>query len=720
MKELKIKLENCYGIKSLNHNFDFSSKSVYAIYAPNGIMKTSFARTFMDLSKGVSSKDLIFPERKTLRDILDENQNPVNKENIFVIEPYNKDFNSTETSTLLVNSKLKEKHDDIVKTIKKKKNAFLKALKVSFGLGTKTETIFSKDFVFSENQFYKSIVRIKEEVKEENFTHLENLIYKKIFNSKTEDFLKQSEIQEKLKDYVQKYNNLIDNSKYFKKGVFNHNNASVIAKNLRDNGFFEANHTVNFYSTKSLKTIKNLEELEELISEEKDAILTDNQLKIKFNEIDAQLSKHKDLKAFRNYLIANPVLLTELDNIPKLKQSLWIAYTQKNKAIYDDLIKEFEGGKIEIEKIFQKAKEEKTTWKKVVDIFNYRFSVPFKLIIQNQEDVILNSEAPKIVFQFEDSMGKKNVEKNELQNVLSNGELRALYILNIIFEIEARKANLIDTLFIVDDIADSFDYKNKYAIIEYLNDVVKEPYFYQIILTHNFDFFRTISSRLDMARSCKLNTVKNKTEVKLIEEKYQNNPFNHWKKNLASNSSMLIATIPFVRNIAEYSGDDANFLKLTSLLHIKHDTNSITLGDLEVILKSILKDKSSLSLPTKSKKVFDLVYEEAERIIKSTSEIIELEEKIVLAIAIRMKCEEFLIKEINNNSFINGIKKNQTRILYEKYKELNPHERMKIQIIEQVNLMTPENIHLNSFMYEPILDLSNEHLKVLYKNVNNI
>lgn len=55
-----------------------------------------------------------------------------------------------------------------------------------------------------------------------------------------------------------------------------------------------------------------------------------------------------------------------------------------------------------------------------------------------------------------------------LLNVLSQGEKRALYILNIIFEIEARKELDQKTILIIDDIADSFDYKNKYAIIEYL------------------------------------------------------------------------------------------------------------------------------------------------------------------------------------------------------------------------------------------------------------
>jgi hypothetical protein len=31
--------------------------------------------------------------------------------------------------------------------------------------------------------------------------------------------------------------------------------------------------------------------------------------------------------------------------------------------------------------------------------------------------------------------------------------------------------------------------------------------------------------------------------------------------------------------------------------------------------------------------------------------------------------------------------------------------------------MTPENIHLNSFMYEPILDMSAQHLYQLYTKV---
>ena len=37
-------------------------------------------------------------------------------------------------------------------------------------------------------------------------------------------------------------------------------------------------------------------------------------------------------------------------------------------------------------------------------------------------------------------------------------------------------------------------------------------------------------------------------------------------------------------------------------------------------------------------------------------------------------------------------------------------------IIERVNMMTPELIHVNSFMFEPLIDMSIYHLIQLYKD----
>jgi hypothetical protein len=98
----------------------------------------------------------------------------------------------------------------------------------------------------------------------------------------------------------------------------------------------------------------------------------------------------------------------------------------------------------------------------------------------------------------------------------------------------------------------------------------------------------------------------------------------------------------------------------------------------------------------------------------------DLENKIVLAIAIRLKAEEFMIKKISDDSYWKSITKNQTSTLIKRYKTDSPKEIAKIELLEQVNLMTPENIHVNSFMYEPILDMSNEHLKKLYSDIGEI
>lgn len=51
MKQLNIDLENCFGIGKLNHQFDFEKSNTHLVYAPNGTMKTSFAKTFELVSK---------------------------------------------------------------------------------------------------------------------------------------------------------------------------------------------------------------------------------------------------------------------------------------------------------------------------------------------------------------------------------------------------------------------------------------------------------------------------------------------------------------------------------------------------------------------------------------------------------------------------------------------------------------------------------------------
>ena len=718
---LKIRLENCYGIKSLNHSFDFSSKKVFSIYAPNGTMKTSFAKTCKDYSGNKTTSDIIFPERITIREIKNESDIDITAEQIFVIEPYLEKYKSDKLSTLLVNKTLKDRYEEILETIDKEKSKLISKLKQLSGLtsrGNPIEEELCK--IFNKKSFFDVLLNLETFIDENSEHKFSSIIYNKIFEEKVVAFLNTKDFKKQIAEYIERYNTLIESSKYLKKG-FNHSNVSEIQKNLKSNGFFEAQHSVNLFNGTSNDVITSEVELQDIISKEMETVLSDADIQKKFKEIDDKLS-NAQLREFREYLFDNKDILPELNNLEKFKKEIWISYLIEQKDLVSILLAEYKKGREEIETIIIQAKAEATDWKDVIEIFNSRFSVPFKLEMINQDDVILKSETPNLNFIFSDDdilQQEKSIDELDLMKVLSQGERRALYILNIIFEVRARKKAGQETIFIVDDIADSFDYKNKYAIIEYLKEISEEPLFYQIILTHNFDFHRTVSSRLNMGRNNKLNTIRTSTGVNLITEKYQNNPFNHWKDHMHINSEMLIASIPFVRNIAEYSGQNTTFSNLTSLLHFKSDTSTITIADLETNIKSILIDKAAMTLGSQGSFVIDIIYNSADTILGLANQNIDLENKIVLAIAIRLKAEQFMVTKINDTPFWNSLTTHQTFALIQRFKNDFSTETANIELLEQVNLMTPENIHLNSFMYEPILDMSNDHLKQLYQSVRD-
>ncbi len=724
MKKIKLELENCYGIKKFTAEIDFTKKNANIIYAPNGAMKTSLALTFKDLSEGKDSLDRIYKDRITKRTIVDDSNNGIRPEQVFVIEPYAPAYESSKISTLLVNKELKKEYDSILQAIDEKKELILKELKKISGMKNGIEEAISEVFTKEKDKFYVALGRIEKEVLEEQKSDLSKIAYGQIFNDKVEAFLNTKDFKTKLVEYTKIYDKLLSSSTFFKKGVFNHFQASEITKNLKNHGFFKADHSVYLNSSSEKKEIKSEQELEGIINKEKESILTNPDLQKTFNEIDSKLTT-QDLRAFREYLLNNQLILPELANLELFKEKMWKAYFVEFKELFKNCMDEYNKGKARIQEILDSASKQATRWQDVINIFNRRFSVPFKVSIENKQDVILKSVTPNIKFEFFDDSGiAAPVERSELLTVLSNGEKRALYILNIIFEVEARKETKTKTLFIVDDIADSFDYKNKYAIIEYLHDMLDEDVFYQIILTHNYDFYRTVNGRLELG-GAKFHIIKTKEAISLEEDKMYKEPFNKWKDliNDSDKREFLVAMIPFVRNLAEYCGRAEDESKLTSLLHIKKDTNAITVKSLFTLINGILNRNDDVTHPDQNALAKDVIFLVADQISKDTAISVELEKKIALSIAIRLKAEEYLIKKISDDAFVENINKNQTAKLIREYKKkhLNTSsEAAAIKIIERVNLMTPENIHLNSFMYEPILDLSNEHLKQLYADVSGL
>lgn len=717
MNKVNIDLENCYGIKKLQAQFDFSRSKVYAIYAPNGAMKSSLAQTFKDVSDATPSKDRIFPARVCSRTITDENGVDLPKESVHVVAPYDDVFGHTEkTSTLLVDAKLRKEYEELHIEIDKSKDMFLKALKEQSRSKKDLEKEISSTFTKSDDEFYRALIRVKDELLDQKDAPFADIQYDTVFDEKVLSFLGTKDFKTAIENYIKTYNELLAASTYFKKGTFNYYNAATIAKSLADNGFFDAKHSVSLNADTKLE-ITSQKQLEELIAKEKEGISNDKDLRRKFADIEKLITKNVNVRDFEAYLAEHEELLPQLANIGSFKEEIWKSYFKARIELYKDLIEKYQAAEKRKKEIEEEAGKQRTQWESVIEIFTSRFFVPFKLTAKNRVSVILGEEPMlSLGFTFEDGADTAPVEKAALMQVLSTGEKKALYVLNIIFEIEARKKAKQETVFVVDDIADSFDYKNKYAIIQYLKDIAEEPQFKQIILTHNFDFFRTINSRFVSYSHC-LMAFKSSTEVTLKPASGIKNVFvSDWKPNFFTDPKKRIASIPFIRNLIEYiKGDkDPQFIKLTSLLHWKGDSSTITQDDLYTIYNSVFGENGT-SADGKSS-VVDIIRHEASECLKA-GDGVNFENKIVLSIAVRLAAEQFMTKKINDAMFLSSIDSNQTPKLLAKFVELFSGEVDVIKTIERVVLMTPENIHLNSFMYEPILDMSDEHLRKLYEDV---
>ena len=265
-------------------------------------------------------------------------------------------------------------------------------------------------------------------------------------------------------------------------------------------------------------------------------------------------------------------------------------------------------------------------------------------------------------------------------------------------------------------LADSFDYKNKFAIIEYIKETHLKGDFRTIILTHNFHFYRTIASRLSLNRDVIYMTTKSESkEITLHKGQYVNDIFAYFIKNY-SKPKVFISLISFVRNLIEYSESmsSSEYLTLTSCLHIKDSSNSLTAANIFDIYKNRLVRLKDKTISFGNENLIQLILSTADSIcIENNIDQIIVENKIPLAIAIRLKAEEYMIRKLPHVD-MDTITNNQTQELYTKYREAFPGSEA-IDILDKVNLMTPENIHINAFMFEPLIDMSIYHLVDLYE-----
>ena len=738
MQKIKLDLENCYGIKKLDVDIDFTENNVAVIYASNGTMKSSLAKTFEAVKNNKPVEERIFGNVSNCNIICDDTV-PISKDEIIVINIFNNDdFNNH--GLLMANKKLRNDYINAHKSIKEQKDNLYSKLKEKLNFTSRAkfdvESTLLSDFGFSVKEEYECLKEIKKSL-HNSFMKIglneDELDYASLFNEKACSILSSGVTVKLISDYEKKYNDLVKDSPYMQEGVIDYNNYENIGKSLDDNGFFRFKNEIilNAKDNSGNITIKGLEELSLLMKNEKERILNTPEIQESFERINKILCKNKDTQSFSKLLQKHQNIIIEYKDIKLFKQKVWIKAFLSYEQLLDDLLNDYNNSLKVLNDLRDKAKKETTDWEKALKLFKDRFFVPFVIEPSNQEDVILSEDMPSFKYIFCDDQTQKEVTKEDLLSVLSTGELRAYNILNMIFEILVAKKEGRKCLIILDDISESFDYKNKYAILEYIKDISEytndknEKLFNILLLTHNFDFYRTASSRIS-SKNNSLIAISDSGEIKFKSGSYTRNIFEYFRNHL-DEDKFLIASIPFVRNLIEYTcgTSDPDYITLTNILHYKPRTKQITLLDIQNIFNRHWCKNNGATFANGREQmiVYDVLMQESQNI--QDVEDLELENKLILSMSIRLITESYIqdkiINEVaNGQDIINDIytKNNQTSSLIKTYKQYFNDDAIKY--LEIVAMITPQNIHLNSFMFEPILDMSSKYLFKIYNEVKDL
>lgn len=711
------KFNNVYGIKELKNTDLINGNTL--IYAPNGVMKTSFSDGLRDIISGDMPKD-VFTNPNIISEFELENNGVIVSSNdsnftidafVFNVNDYNNDiFSDPRIGSLVMSNSLKVKYKTILDKYLKVKNDFNLLISKDV-LGRKK--VDENDFnflsnIFGSNDFVKVLEGLPNlnEYTDEYYGKIE---YLDLFNEKVEAIISSSEFIDKCNNY----NSYIDielDQEVFNSG-FSFDSLQKILKEFKTNNFFKAGHKVSLKSKGEMGENELLNYINSIV---KKVYGSDEAQKL-FNEAKAVLDKNPNTRKLILTIKENPRHLKEISNLTNFKKNVIFTKMNGHKDLIDNLRNELKEYSNALEEIVKEAESATETWKKVLDNYNSRFITnKFDVEIENLTDAVLDLKPPV----FKRKIKGTNQEiTTEIFKRFSSGEKRAVLILNLMFEIELRK-NKQFTL-VLDDVSDSFDYKNKYAIIECLKDFSELSNIQLIILTHNFDFYRSLRIALKDTLQSKLLAYSNNGQVTLYDARQKHFEDYSYYSNWKNNGKLIdfISIIPFLRNIVqlEKNSKEPDYQELTKLLHYNSDLENKIFADFESTTNKY-NIKANFDL---NQKYLSCIKIKAEEIINSAAiNETNLQEKVVLGIFIRLFTDKYMwnkyVEKYGIDPEVSDVK-NQSRYLYNLIS--NDIDENKKSILLTAFTIAPSFVHINSFMFEPLIDVGTEKLIDISKKV---
>ncbi len=736
MKKVQIKITDAYGIGSFDYEFDFDytptsghhkpeHSQTNIVYARNGTMKTSLAKALDSFSKDAPISDPVHGRVASVEVIADGN--PIDPKKVFVVKSEEAYFESENMSLLLADSVSQERYAEIMADLDAAQSELFETAGRTIGIhaaSTKSMERFEADFGVDDNRL-PLLLSMKAEVDAARDEY-KGFDYKILTDSKVTDFLDKSATQIMLKSYVDSYEKILESSEYFQEGAFDYFNAFAVQKSLDTNNFMKRgveNAVILKKKDGSTEEVKSIDDLKARYESDKNRIFETLEKQDEYQKFDSAMDKNESLRSLQKWVRSNKELVPYLQNYKNTRKQIWYRSFHEHKVSYDNFVSVYETHKDELKSLIETSRTLETEWRKVVDDFKASFHPPFDMDIKNKTDVVLKQERPVIVIKYHDDRGgvEREVDADVLyQHVLSKGERRALYILCVMFELHMRKLSGNGSLVIFDDIADSFDYRNKYSIIEYLHAISHDcsNNIHMILLTHNYDFYRAFRMRCSiyLNTSPKALAAHRDHGVITLSGGVYTDEFKRIKNLSATDINAMLTLIPLVRNIVEYRGD-ANFGTLTSILHVKAVSGSVTMTDVCTIIESNVS-ALDLSMHKDTSGAQQKILDTAENIIGGIND--SMEHKVVLSMATRIRAEAYIKARFNADSKTLNEDSYQTGRWTEAFCVEYPHEVEIQKILRSVNIVTPELLHVNAFMYEPIIDMSSQEIAETYNAVKSL
>lgn len=721
---LKLDLEGCYGIKSLSFDFAKTEKPL-VIHAPNGTMKTSLKKTLDSLSRGERPKDDIdgsFASKFTV--LLDGK--PILPECIktFAFDSSALDSLDADIATMLSTEKEKRDLQSLQEAFAIKNNALIEAMKPNFsGKIQIWENAIASAFGKAFEDIMLSIAPAKMKKIRPLPVKISN--YSEVFGK---DIKSAVQLAPKvMRRYQTIVKRVLGRHGYLVKGVFELPDLEAIGKILKDHRFFEAGHKIILNGRGGGKTIATLEELDKTINEIKGAISSDRTIAEEFSRLESALSSRKKSEKLRKILDDQPMISAFYSNLGKFEKDYLLSLFKENEALFFEARKALMAVRRKRMAIAASATKSMTEWEETIRTFNYRFHPKYEIKIDKEESA--SGNPPRISFVFEGYQEHAKT-KEEISGILSSGELRAIFLLDVFYQSRQVLKTNKPSLLLYDDISDSFDYANKNCIMEYFNDLVKlNSKACLILLTHNFDFYRLFASKISN-REHAFFAVSEDGKISVTQGEYLRDIFeNGLRMKVGKSIRASFALIPMARGIVELTSgednisNDKDYIFITNLMHYRPNNAHSTLGGVRKSKHWPIKIRNLLFSDPLSKS--SLTYYKAlkgacDKISSETVNAQKLEDKFCLALGIRVFGEKYCYQRLKDSTCAKGkieeLLKKPFGKMVETFEDYYPNSP-KLKDLQLAAMLTSADLHINGFAYEPLIDYSIVRLRTLYKAI---